>query len=382
MLPSRIVLSTGNYHHIRDGVSLTLNRLVAYLLERSIDVRVLAPEVASPDLKHAGTLLGVPSVPAPGRPEYRVPLGIPPGVRRQVAEFSPDLVHIATPDPVGHSLLGWARRNRVPVASSFHTNFISYLGYYRLGWLEPFGWRLIRNFYNRCDHVYVPTGSMRDELVSRGVEPGRLRLWQRGVDTKLFNPGRRDAEWRRSRGFADTDVVVLYVSRLVAEKNTDLFADVVRTLRQRDPGVKGLVVGEGPARESMRRRLPDGVFTGRLQGEELACAYASSDLFYFPSTTETFGNVTLEAMASGLPCVVADASGGSSLVMHAQTGYVVDTGGMEPSIRALSGLIGDPGLRAELGRAARAASLDFTYDGIHSRILAYYKELLGTADRH
>lgn len=381
MPPRRIVLSTGNYHHIKDGVSLTLNRLVGYLLERSIEVLVLAPEVAEPDLEHVGRLLAVPSIAAPGRPEYRVPLGLSRPVRREVARFAPDLVHIATPDPVGFSLLRWARRAGVPVASSFHTNFISYLPYYRLGWLEPLGWRLMRRFYNRCAHVYVPTASMADELVRRGVRDDRLRLWQRGVDTALFSPERRDPAWRRARGLADADRVVLYVSRLVAEKNTGLFAEVVNALRARDPRVRALVVGAGPAEDDMRRRLPEGVFTGRLTGGDLAAAYASADLFFFPSTTETFGNVTLEAMASGLPCVVADAAGGSSLVRHGHTGLVVDVGSTKACVDALDSILGDPERRLEMGRAARADSLGFTHDGIHGRILAYYNELLGTADQ-
>src|SRR5919204_395272 len=177
----RIALFTGNYNHIPDGVSLTLNRLVAYLERGGAAVQVYAPTIASPPIRHAGTLVAVPSIPAPGRPEYRVSVALPRAARAAFAAFRPDIVHIATPDYLGLRALRLARAARVPTVASYHTHFTSYLRYYGLQPLEGVVWRYLRWFYARCEHLYVPTPSMTDVLRRNGID-GNLRLWPRGVD--------------------------------------------------------------------------------------------------------------------------------------------------------------------------------------------------------
>lgn len=374
MKPLRLALTSGNYHHIKDGVSLTLNRLVDFLETRQVDVRVFAPVVKKPDLKHNGVLHPVFSLPAPGRSEYRIPLLLGNENRARLEAFHPDLVHIATPDPVGFQTQKWAMQKGIPVVSSFHTNFISYLPYYRLSWLMNGGYRLMNRFYNRCEHVYVPTPSMADELIRWGIEAHRIKLWQRGVDAELFHPSKRSMEWRASHGIQSDELVVAFVSRLVLEKNTDLFCQVVRSL---DPSLKvrALVVGDGPARSRMQEFLPEGIFTGRLLGEDLATAYASSDLFFFPSVTETFGNVTLEAMASGLPCVVADAAGSSSLVERGNSGEIVPVHEPQPAIQVLENLLEDTSLRLRMGVRSREIASGFSFTKINEQLLDYYTEL-------
>ena len=198
--PKRVALFTGAYNHIADGVSLTLNRLVRHLeTEENVEVLVFAPTVDDPPVDHAGTLVPVPSISAPGRGEYRLSLGITPSVRRQLEDFSPDLFHIATPDILGYHALRTARAWGVPVVATYHTHFASYLRYYHLSWLEPLLWAYLRHFYRQCVHTYVPSTAMAEILREHGITDG-LHLWQRGVELDRFTPKRRSDAWRREHG--------------------------------------------------------------------------------------------------------------------------------------------------------------------------------------
>ena len=378
--PKRIALFTGAYNHIADGVSLTLNRLVDYLERQNVDVRVFAPTIDDPPVDHAGTLVPVPSIAMPGRSEYRISLGIMPSVREALEAFDPTIIHVATPDILGYHALRTAGRWGLPVVASYHTHFTSYFKYYRMEWAEPIAWAYLRHFYNRCEQIYVPSTAMAEILKAHGITSG-LRLWQRGVETDRFTPERRSTAWRRRHGIEDDEPVLLYVSRLVWEKQPDVFAEVVRRLERNDVPHRSLIVGDGPAREELLAMLPNTVFTGYLEGKELATAYASSDLFLFPSDTETFGNVTLEAMASGLPTVCADAVGSRDLVVDGSTGVLCppdDDGNFPASVfmDAVGRLLTNDDARTQMGAAARERARHFRWDAILSRIDSYYDEVL------
>lgn len=345
-----------------------------------MEVVVFAPGGGRAVLEGAGRVVFLPSVPAPGRREYRVTLGLPVGAVQVLRRFRPQLVHIATPDLAGLWALALARRWRVPVAGSFHTHFPSYLRYYGLGALERPVWWYLRRFYSACGHVYVPSRSMARVLRARGVRRG-IRIWGRGVDAARFCPGRRSLEWRRALGIGDGEVVVAWVSRLVREKGLEVFVDVVRGLEARGACYRALVVGDGPARRSVARLvqgLPRAVCTGQLTGQELAVAYASSDVFVFPSETETFGNVTLEAMASGVPAVCARAPGSLDLVEDGRTGFLVAPGDRAGFRDAVARLVEDGELRARMGKAGRARALrrEFRWEVVLGRVVSYYRELL------
>jgi glycosyltransferase involved in cell wall biosynthesis len=370
----RIALFTGAYNHIADGVSLTLNRLVDYLGHKGAEVRVYAPTIERPALQHAGTLVPVRSIQAPGRPDYRVSLGLTREAQRDLTAFRPNLFHIATPDFLGLSAIRLARRRRTMVVASYHTHFASYLDYYRLGALEGPTWAYLRWFYNGCRHVYVPTPSMLQVLVDHGVR-SELKLWPRGVESDLFNPARRSLEWRRSLGFSDDDVVVAFVSRLVAEKGLDVVEGVAKGLHESGTVHRILIVGHGPERESLQTGIPAAVFAGHLKGETLATAYASSDVFLFPSETETFGNVTLEAMSSGLPAVVADATGSNALVDHGVTGFLAPPRDSSAFLGFVTRLVQDQDLRRSMGQAARAAAEKYEWSRVLGMITSYYEEL-------
>jgi phosphatidylinositol alpha 1,6-mannosyltransferase len=374
ILDLRIALFTGAYNHIADGVSLTLNRLVNFLGQKGAEVRVYAPTVPLPALKHAGTLVPVRSITAPGRPDYRISLGLSAEAREDLTRFKPNLFHIATPDVLGLSALRTAKRTGTPIVASYHTHFASYLDYYRLGALEGATWSYLRWFYNQCRHVYVPTPSMLQVLVGQGITSD-LRLWPRGVEADLFNPARRSLEWRRAQGFADDDVIVTFVSRLVTEKGLNVVTDVARGLQSRGIQHKVLIVGDGPERASLGAFLPNAVFAGHLVREALATAYASSDVFLFPSETETFGNVTLEAMASGLPPVVADATGSNALVEDNVTGFLAPPRNSAVFLDRVDSLIQNAELRARMGTASRVAAERYEWSRVLGQIESYYEEV-------
>ena len=373
--PVRVALFTGAYNHIADGVSLTLNRLVHYLETQGHSVRVFAPTVREPELSHKGTLIPAWSVPAPGRPDYRLALGLSPKARHALSGFDPDLYHVATPDLLGHQALRLARRSGKPVVASYHTHFSSYLGYYGLGRLEPPLWWALRRFYRRCDQVYVPTASIAASLRDHGVTEG-LRLWPRGVDAARFNPARRSFAWRRAHGIADDETVLIFVSRLVWEKGLETLAETVEALQRRGVPHRSVVVGDGPAGPSLQRRLQQTVFTGRLEGAELATAYASADLFLFPSETETFGNVVLEAMASGLAAVCADATGSRDLQVPGVTGYLVPPGDSSSFAEKTAALLTQPHLRRDLADAAYERSQTYHWEAVLARVAGYYEQVL------
>lgn len=374
----RVALFTGAYNHIADGVSLTLNRLVDHLEGQGIEVRVFAPTVDDPPIDHAGTLVPVPSVPIPGRSDYRITLGITPSVREELEAFDPTLYHIATPDLLGQHALSVARDTGIPAVASYHTHFSSYLKYYHLDLFESALWGYLRRFYDQCEQVYVPSTAIAEELRDHGISDG-LRLWQRGVDTDRFSPRRHSSDWRQSYGIDDNEVVVTFVSRLVWEKGLDVYADVIRELERRGVPHRSMVVGDGPAREELEDRLSNTLFTGFLEGDELARAYASSDVFLFPSDTETFGNVTLEAMASGLPTICADAAGSRDLVRPETTGLLCPPGDREAFTTAAQRLVLNSDLRGRMSRAAHERAQDFKWETILSRMTEYYDETL--ADR-
>ena len=370
----RIALFTGAYNHIADGVSLTLNRLVAFLEMQGATVRVFAPTIPNPPLKHTGTLVPVPSISAPGRPEYRISLGLSGKAGDTLTEFDPHLFHIATPDLLGLAALRRARRTGKQVVASYHTHFASYLAYYRLGFLEPGIWRYLKWFYSQCRQVYVPTQSMIAVLRSHGIDRN-LRLWPRGVESDLFNPSRRSTEWRKARGIENTDVVILFVSRLVTEKGLDVVIGVMKGLEARGIAHRTVIVGDGPERSRLESSLPNAVFEGHLSGEPLGTAYASSDVFLFPSDTETFGNVTLEALASGLPAVVADATGSNALVADGVNGFLAPSRNTNAFEARVEQLILDRNLRARMGSAARAGAEEYEWQRVLSQIAEYYGEL-------
>ena len=371
----RVALFSGNYNYVRDGANQALNRLVEYLLRQGVHVRVYSPTVEHPAFPATGDLVDVPAVPVPGRSEYRLPLALPGRVRRDLEKFNPNIVHISSPDIVGHRAVSWARKHRIAAVASVHTRFDTYCAYYGLQILEPLARGIMRRLYRRCELVLAPAEStaaiLRAQRMNRDIA-----IWTRGIDREQFNPDRRDMAWRRSLGIADDEMIIAFLGRVVMEKGLDVFADAVHAFATFGLKHRVLVIGEGPARPWFEEQLPDAIFLGQLTGDELARALASSDVLLNPSITEAFGNVTLEAMACALPVIAAYATGATNLVRSGITGTLVDGTDPDEFAEALAGYARDPDLRRRHGEGGLAIARIMDWDTINSAVIRAYKHAI------
>ena len=374
----RIALFSGNYNYVREGANQALNRLVRFCEDKGHQVRVYSPVTETPAFEPEGELVPVPSVRLPVRGEFRLALGLAQHLRDDIRRFAPDLVHVSTPDILNTRAQTFARQLGMPIVASWHTRFETYPAYYPgLRWLAPLAGAQQRRFYRRSDHVLAPTpGTVEEMKRLRGDD--RVSLWSRGVDRELFDPARRDSEWRRAQGWSDEDVVLLFFGRLVVEKGVEEFVSTVLSLRQRGVKVRVLVVGEGPARGAFDV-LGGAALTGHLDGPDLARAVASADILLHPSRTEAFGNVVLEAMASGLAVVCADADSARALVKHGRTGFLYPPGDLDRAQAVIAELVRDPDRRREIGAAARDASGRFSWDAASQSVLRVYEALASSA---
>jgi glycosyltransferase involved in cell wall biosynthesis len=376
----RVALFSGNYNYVRDGANQALNRLVAYLLRQGVQVRVYSPTVEHPAFPATGDLVDIPAIPIPGRSEYRLPIAIPGRVRRDLDEFKPNVVHVSSPDIVGHRAVTWARRHKIAAVASVHTRFETYLSYYHLEWLEPEVRAILRRFYHRCEVVMAPAEStaaiLRAQRMNRDIA-----IWSRGIDREQFNPQRRDMEWRRSQGISDDELVIAFLGRIVMEKGLDVFSEAILGLIDRGVKHHVLVIGEGPARPWFEQRLPNAIFTGQLTGDDLARALASCDVLLNPSITEAFGNVTLEAMACALPVVAAQATGATNLVRNGITGTLCDAGETEEFADTLENYARDPDLRRRHGEAGLAIAKTMDWDSINATVIRVYLHAIHKRER-
>jgi glycosyltransferase involved in cell wall biosynthesis len=338
-------------------------------------VRIYSPTVENPAFPATGDLVDIPALPIPGRSEYRLPLSLPARVKRDLAEFKPNVLHISSPDFVSHRAVTWARRNKVAAVASVHTRFETYLAYYHFQWLEPAVRNVLRRLYHRCEVVMAPAAStaaiLRAQRMNRDIA-----IWSRGIDRDQFNPDRRDMAWRRSIGISDDEMVVAFLGRVVMEKGLDVFADAIHTFIDRGVMHRVLVIGEGPALPWFEQQLPDAVFTGQLTGDDLARAVASADVLLNPSITEAFGNVTLEAMACALPVIAAEATGATNLVRDGVTGILVDASDIDGFADALEAYACDPELRRRHGEAGLAFAKTMDWDRINSIVLRVYRHAI------
>lgn len=371
----RIALFSGNYNYVRDGANQALNRLVGYLLKKGAAVRIYSPTTDTPAFPPTGDLVSIPSLPLPGRSEYRAPLFIPASVKRDVRAFRPDIVHVASPEILGHRAVTMAQRMGLPAVASVHTRFETYPRYYGLGFLEPPMLVALRRFYRRCDAIFAPSDSMATLLRAQRMND-HVGIWTRGIDRTMFDPGRRDLAWRRSLGIGDEEVAIGFVGRLVMEKGLDVFAAAVKALKARGVAHRVLIVGDGPAGPWFREHVPDGVFAGFQQGTDLGRAVASMDMLFNPSITETFGNVTQEAMAAGLPVVAARATGSESLVRDGVTGTLVTPGAVEQFADALAFYCENDEARRAAGRAGFEATAHSGWDEVNQALVDGYLDVL------
>ena len=375
----RVALFSGNYNYLREGANRALNKLVGYLeREAGCTVRVYSPVTDTPAFEPEGTLVPVSSIALPVRSEFRLALGLPRSARDDLERFDPQIVHVSTPDFLGTRAQTWAISRGIPQVASMHTLFETYLGYYGIERLRPLVEGHLNRFYRRADHVFAPTPDLVASL-QRLRGDTSASVWSRGIDRALFSPEKRDMAWRRSHGIADDQIAVLFFGRLVKEKGIDIYQDVLTRLQDRG-NIRALVVGAGPA-ESGFGNIRGAVLTGHLEGEELAAAVASADIMLAPSTTETFGQVMLEGMASGLAVVSADAPSARSLLRDGETGILCEPRSVSQYVAAIERLASNTAQLRAMGLAARAASRAYSWDHASQSVARTYDELLANRRR-
>lgn len=354
MRKMRVAMVTETYPPEINGVAMTMGRIVTGLQARGHTVQLIRPRQHSGDYPADQPLFeevlqrGVPI------PRYdALKLGLPAkqALLRLWAKLRPDIVHVVTEGPLGWSALAAASKLKLPVTTDFHTNFHSYSAHYGVGWLKTPITAYLRKFHNKALSTLVPTESLRRELAALGFR--NLEVVARGVDTALFNPQRRSTVLRRGWGVAEGEPVALSVGRLAPEKNLPLVLRAYRLMRELQPRLRLILVGDGPERVRLARENPDVIFAGMRIGEDLAAHYASADVFLFPSMTETYGNVTVEAMASGLAVVAYDYAAAQQHIRHSQNGVLVPFGAADEYVQAAAALVNDTTRIKTLGANAR-----------------------------
>lgn len=319
----RLAVVTETYPPEVNGVAVTVARLIEGLLLRGHEIDLVRPR-QSLRVPQATAVEGLQELlmrgmPIPRYPQLRMGLPAKAALISQWQRRRPDLVHVATEGPLGWSAVQAARKLRLPVSADFRTNFHAYSRHYGLGWLNKTILTYLRKFHNRADLTLVPTETLRKELAAMGFE--RLSVVGRGVDTQRFDPALRSPMVRSRWGVAVDDPVVLYVGRLAAEKNLDLLIRAYQAMKQRRKSLRLVVIGEGPMADDLATQCPDALLLGVQGGLELAQSYASADIFLFPSRTETYGNVTAEALASGLAVVAFDYAAARELIINGHNGW-------------------------------------------------------------
>jgi glycosyltransferase involved in cell wall biosynthesis len=369
----RIAYFTESLPPLTDGVARTYTWLAQALDEAGDDFRFVSPMLPAEAEPWRGRVIKQASFAFPLYQYCKVALPWPPRLYRELDAFGPQLIQVAAPTPLGWAGINYARRRGLPVVSSYHTHFTDYFQYYGLGFLQGPGWELLRRFHNATDRTYAPSRSALQRLDGEGIQ--RLELWERGLDASLFSPERRSAA-ERGRWAWDGELLVLYVGRLVADKDLRVLADALRAARQRGLRLRAVFAGDGPLKAELQARLPEDHFPGFLHGEDLARLYASADVFAFASPNETFGNVVLEAMASGLPVLAVKSGGPADLVDHGRSGWLVEPGNPAALALGLGRLGTDPGLRRSLAAHGLATAQRYHWREVHGRLRDSYRAVL------
>ena len=373
----RIALVTETFPPEINGVARTLRELCRGLVRKGHDLQVVRPRQKEDPHQEAGwTQLFSPGVPIPLYPGLRFGLPTWSALRRSWQEQPPDVVHIATEGPLGWHALRRAGKLGVPVMSSFHTNFHQYGAHYGYGIRLAIAY--LRWFHNKTRRTLVPAPDVAKTLTDDGFE--RVDVLGRGVDGELFHPDRRDDALRESWGAGPETPVCVYVGRLAEEKNLELCTRAFAAFRQARPGAVTVAVGDGPAAAAMRKSDPDTVFCGMRLGHDLAAHYASADLMLSPSTTETFGNVILEAMSAGLPVLTYDYAAGAQLI-DGKNGVLAPFDDPERFLAEATRLAGlSVAELREMGRLARLTAEEQSWDAIVGRFVSILTDVKNEVD--
>jgi len=378
----RLAIFTDTYEPEVNGVARTLGRWTDFLRRRGIEVMVFAPEPGMDDasLQSSIQVQRFTSFPFFLYPECRLAVPNPVPVRRALQQFQPTLIHAATPFNMGLFGIHYAKKYRIPLVASYHTHFDRYLPYYNLQWMAKLLWRYLEWFHHECRMIFVPSPSTKAQLVGRSWREERLDVWARGVETDQFYPGveRTALQLPDSYAITSEQFVVLYVGRLSPEKDVGIAIDAFDKFRRSHPNAVMLIAGDGPSAGELKARctrvqLPIH-FLGFQSLPVLRELYAAADVFLFPSATETFGNVVLEAMACETAVVGARAGGVADTVTSGVNGLLCDPGSVDSFADALERLYQEPEERGRLAANGLAYSRNQSWDAIFERLLSQFLE--------
>lgn len=375
--PFRVAYFAGTMRPGHDGVTRVLFRLIDAVRERGIEAEFFSPIVPLPSEQDV-PMHKVPSVAFPLYPDYRLALPGSKYFEQRIKDFAPNLIHINSPCPLGYAAVKYANNHGIPVVATYHTHFPSYARYYKVTALEAFSWSYLRGLYNDCDAVYVPSEPVRSELREHGLET--TEFLPHGVDTSVFHPRYRDEQWRRAMGWEGKEVL-LFAGRLVWEKDLKTLAEAYKIISEKRKDTQFVIAGDGPVRKELEVLMPGASFLGMLSGAELSRAYASSDLFVFPSTTETFGNVTLEAMASGVMPICAAQGGAAGFVRSGATGLLAEPRDACDLAAKIEAMLQHPEERQRMAQAALLFGKTQSWGKIFDRLFASYVAIAGKAAR-
>ncbi|WP_341356550.1 glycosyltransferase family 1 protein [Rossellomorea sp. y25] len=370
----RVALFSDTYHPQVNGVARTLKRLTNHYEKRGIEYKVFVPD---PQEKKGSypNVHSFTSFPFFFYPECRTAIANPKTIEKQLKDFSPTLIHVTTPLTMGLYGVRGAKKMNLPLAASYHTHFDLYLNYYKMMWVNPLLWKYMKWFYSQADRIFVPSNETKLHLEKQGFTD--LSIWGRGVDCQTYSPERRSSELRKKYN-VDKKYILLYVGRLAPEKDLDTLEKTIQHLPQKlKDQVQWVIVGDGPMKNELmeKTKLEDVVFTGYVTGDELAEVYASSDLFVFPSASETFGNVVLEALASGLPAVVADKGGVTNIVDHDQTGRIAEAHQYPSFIHHIEEILQEDRL-PDMKRKALQIAEEQSWDTIFDQLIVEFREII------
>jgi glycosyltransferase involved in cell wall biosynthesis len=370
----RIAFVTETFLPATDGIVTRLRHTIEELTGMGDEMLVVAPKYGEGPGSYRGTPIHrVSGVPFPPYPQIKL-APLTPKVARALRDFGPDVIHVVNPFVLGPGGIFYARRMNTPLVASYHTNVAAYARYYGLGFGDRAGRWWTRVLHNKARINLCTSGATRDYLVDEGIK--RVHLWPQGVDAKRFHPNKFSKDWRiKLSGGDPTAKLLLYVGRLAPEKDIGGLQAVLREV----PHCRLAIVGDGPARRDLEREFADTptVFTGVRKGRELSAAYASADVFVFPSTTETLGLSMLEALASGLPVLAARAGATGEVVSDGVNGLLYEPGSTVSLVAAVRKLFSDEGLRSSLARRARAAAEDRGWEHSTRKLRGYYQMAVG-----
>jgi glycosyltransferase involved in cell wall biosynthesis len=378
----RIAVVTETYPPEVNGVAMTTGRMLNGLIRRGHRIMLVRPRQSPAEHPQSSRLLSetlVRSIPLPRYAGLRVGLPATASLARLWVHERPHIVHVVTEGPLGRSALVAARRVGIPASSAFHTNFHAYSKHYGFGLLKPAISAYLKRFHNQAACTFVPTRELKAQLAREGY--CGLKVVSRGVDTELYSPARRSVALRKYWSAADDDPVVLYVGRLAAEKNMRVLFSTFEQIRRAVPSARLVLVGDGPQRAELTRRYPQHVFAGVRHGEDLAAHYASGDLFLFPSVTETFGNVTLEAMASGLAVVAYDYAAAHEHIVDGRNGALAAFDDGEAFCRVALDVSKNATLRNGLRRAARMTASQLDWEQVVDDLAHALSDLIAQPER-